>query len=55
MVQSKQFFHEPGAAFAIACFGKRQKLPHGEIARMRRGDMQKPGFHFGVAEGAEIL
>lgn len=54
MAQRQQLLDESGVALAIASLGKREKLPHREIARMRCGDMQEPGFYFGVSEGAEL-
>ena len=33
---------------------KVEKLAHGEIARMRRHNVEKAGLHIGVTEGAEV-
>src|SRR5580658_3747641 len=54
MAQRQQFLDESGVALAVAGLGKRQKLSHREIARMRCGDMQESGFRFGVAEDLEL-
>jgi hypothetical protein len=54
MTKAEQFFDKPGIALAALGLGKVEKLSHCEIPRMRRHKEEKPGFHVGVAEGAEL-
>ena len=54
MTQAKQLPDQTGIALAALGMGKLEELPDREVARMRRHKVEKPGFYFGVAEGAKI-
>ncbi|HEV2197648.1 MAG TPA: hypothetical protein VGR55_18830 [Candidatus Acidoferrum sp.] len=49
---AEQLLYQSGIPFAA--LGKIEELPNREIARMRGHKVEKTGFHFGVAEGAEL-
>src|SRR6266481_5243990 len=53
MTKTEQFFDQSGIALAALGSGKVQKLPHGEVAGMRRHKVEEPCFHFGIAEVKE--
>src|SRR5438552_14098339 len=54
MAQAKQLFHQTGIALAALGLSKVQKLPHGEVTGMRRHEVKKPRFHFGIPEVTEL-
>ena len=54
MAQAEQLFDQTGIALAALGMGKVEELPNREVARMCRHEVEEPGFHFGVAEVAEI-
>src|SRR5438309_4498729 len=54
VAQAKQLFDQTGIALAALGMGKVEKLPHGEVAGMRRHEVKKPGFHFGIPEVSEL-
>jgi hypothetical protein len=54
MTQSEDFLNQSGVPLAAPGMDKVEKLAHGEIARMRRHNVEKAGLHIGVTEGAEV-
>jgi hypothetical protein len=54
MAQAEQLFDQSCIPFAALGVRKIEKLPQREVSRMRCHKVGKPGFYFGVAEGAEL-